>query len=239
MKQRVIALALGVLVGAVIAAVVVQVVPRQATMGIFAGTSTGQGIVMPTLEEIKSARASSNDGEVNANDIPPDEEEFIDAGGGSGGSSGGGSGGSGSGGGGYSPNDYFPDDTGGSGDSGQNYCPQSRAENPVLYDSCRAGYVPPTIQFGGVTSCYPIDKNAGIWSITWTWRAVGGNWNGVWNGGQTFTSNYYTSPGEAHSGPILIGESISITILDMNGWGYKIDEVHGTFGGVQMNTVCR
>lgn len=235
MKQRVISIALGVLVGAVIAAVVVQVVPRQATLGIFAGASADQGIVMPTLDEVKSARASSNDGEVNAEGVPPGEEEFIDAGG----SSGGGSGGSGSGGGGYSPNDYFPDDTGGSGDSGQNYCPQSRAENPALYDSCRAGYVPPTIQFGGVTSCYPIDKNAGTWSVSWTWVAVGGNWNGVWNGGPAQTSTLVTAPGEADPGLILAGRSASITILDMNGWGYKIDEVHGTFGGVQMNTVCR
>lgn len=249
-KKTILLASISALLGLAMAGTLFMFIPNGTTSaieskGINSTKNTNQinGVDMPNADEIQitdSDRMKENNqtidtGNENDNNSNSSGSNSSNGGNSANGSSGGSSGGSNSGG--SNNSGYVPAPE--PAPIQQNYCPGSRGENPTLWDSCRAGYVAPTIQFGGVTSCYPIDKNAGIWSITWTWQAVGGNWNGVWNGGQTFTSNYYTSPGEAHSGPILIGESISMTIYDMNGWGYKIDEVYGSFGGVQMNTVCR
>lgn len=225
---------------------VFALIPSNATSLITAGISQEEDgkinkIDVPNAEEIKIGDGEK-DTTNNANEITIEggEDPYAlqrsgeNAGTGVGTSTGGNS--SGSTGGGYSP----PSSGGSESSQPVNtaYCPSSRGENPALYDSCRAGYVAPTI-VGSITSCYPIDKAAGAWSVTVSWSANGGNWRGHWNGGSSRTMTHYTSPGEATSGELLmVGASASLTITDMNGWGWKIDEVYGSFPGVPMNSVC-
>lgn len=216
----------------------VQTVASSAAPGAAPATSTSKpsnSIALPSSSEIKLP-ASANDSPTTANGTSGNTSGSNGSSGSktsTGGTSNTGGGSTGNGG---------SDISGGSSSNG-NVCPETRGENPALWDSCRAGYVAPTVQWGGVLSCTPIDKSAGTWSVTYKWNAVGGNWRGYWEGtGASDGVNTVivtVNPGEASEEPILLGRYANIVVQDMNGWGWIIDRVYSNSSPyIPMNTVC-
>lgn len=231
-KTLILATVSGVL-GLALAATIFVVFPKTTKIvalekTINSSTSTTQsaasGIKMPSADEIAVTQQSIT---------PP-------ASGSTGSSTGGGSN-SGSTGGGSSSNSGSTHG-GGSGSNGTDITGGNTSVTCPGAAACTAGYVAPSIQWGGIIACSPIDKSQGTWSVTYKWNAVGGNWNGYWNGGGnngTVTTTLQVNPGEAGSYPILMGNYASIMITDMLGQGAKIDEVFSSSSpGTQMNTVC-
>lgn len=104
-------------------------------------------------------------------------------------------------------------------------CPLTRAEDPALWDACRAGYVAPKIEFAGLVSCTPANDAKTNWNLTYSFRLSGGNYKGAdWddnNGTTTILLKGYPidGPGDTHS---LIA-SAEVAILPMNGLKGVID----------------
>lgn len=123
-------------------------------------------------------------------------------------------------------------------------CPGSRGENPALWDACRAGYVAPTISFGGLVSCTAVDRAAGTWAVTYRLTASGGNYRGSWsgmtnNGNGTDTVNIYGLPAGALGSPVPMSASGGMMMSAMNGLQGWIDEVdYSDVVMVTLSSVC-
>lgn len=77
-----------------------------------------------------------------------------------------------------------------------NWCPQSRGENPAVYDACRAGFsMPSGAEYTGVVSCSPANGERTAWNVTIGVRLVGGSygatsWHGFSGGGNSGTTSF-------------------------------------------------
>jgi hypothetical protein len=60
-------------------------------------------------------------------------------------------------------------------------CPATRAENPAIYDACRAGFVAPTLEWAGYHSCKRVSED--IVDIYGLVRISGGNYSHISNTG--------------------------------------------------------
>lgn len=89
-------------------------------------------------------------------------------------------------------------------------CPQSRGENPAVYDACRAGFAMPAgVEYTGIQSCKADGSN---YRVTFGLRLVGGsyggvNWSGVSNSGGSNASITTTISGLS---PDQLGDTMPI-----------------------------
>lgn len=116
--------------------------------------------------------------------------------------------------------------------AGPGRCPDSEGENPAMWAACRAGYVAPSITFGGVVSCTPIDRAAGIWAISVQWNVSGGHYigslQGLSNNATGFDSfTMYDAKPDSMGGPVMMpGATVEMEMESMNGLpGPRIDLV--------------
>lgn len=109
------------------------------------------------------------------------------------------------------------------------WCPDSRDQNPALWDECRAGYVRPSIVYAGAVSCTINNRAAGDYTIVLGFRIVGGNYRDYWVGsGVTDSSLTYATrlQGAQPDWFVSPGDVAQISIGPMNGLpGPAIDYV--------------
>lgn len=120
------------------------------------------------------------------------------------------------------------------------WCPDSRDQNPSLWDECRAGYVRPSIVYAGAVSCTINNRATGDYTVVLGFRVVGGNYRDYWVGsGVTDSSLTYTTVlhGVQPDWPVSPGDVAQIAIGSMNGLpGPAIDYVDSEPSG--MTTVA-
>jgi hypothetical protein len=109
-------------------------------------------------------------------------------------------------------------------------CPDSRAEDPTVWDSCHAGYVAPRIVFAGIVACRP-GKVANSWILTEKFAISGGRYAKVtWdslsnNAGGTTDVTLTDTPVSGLTNPAQFGARASLNIWSMSGTGGIIDIV--------------
>lgn len=111
----------------------------------------------------------------------------------------------------------------------EQYCPDTRAQNPSLWDACRAGYVRPSIQYVGVTSCKIVNRAAGEYLIRIAWKLVGGNYAGHYWDATTDQDGGYTvhTHGSQPDWSVTMGTSVGVYFESMNGMpGPWIDKIY-------------
>jgi len=123
-------------------------------------------------------------------------------------------------------------------------CPDSQGEDPTMWAACRAGYVAPSITFGGIVSCSAIDRAAGTWAVTVRWNVSGGNYrgqiDGMPNGTRSFTATGVPVEALSGAGVEPPGETVEMSMSSMNGLpGPWIDRVTSSPAGfVPMSSGC-
>jgi hypothetical protein len=124
-------------------------------------------------------------------------------------------------------------------------CPDARAENPTLWDACRAGYIAPTIESAGLISCEAVDRDKGIWRVVRKYVMAGGNyrsadWAGLSNNAAgTSVLTIKGVPASALHLRMSIPFNASIYVHSMNGLTGDIDTVERQWDeDIALSGVC-
>ena len=106
-----------------------------------------------------------------------------------------------------------------------NYCPDTREEDPAAYDSCREGFVAPTIQWAGYHSCKKL--STGDIKIFGKIELVGGNYNGF-SCGTASEKSYGIVSSINSSAPYMVNwyAKVSFSSMDSQRTGI-IERVYG------------
>jgi hypothetical protein len=125
-------------------------------------------------------------------------------------------------------------------------CPDTRSENPTLWDACRAGYIAPTIKFEGLVACKAVDRANGVWAVTEKFSIVGGvyrkaTWSGLSNNtaGTTVWTIHSVPVSDLNQPTIITGTEADLQIWSMNGVFGIIDTIHFSADPtVTLSSVC-
>lgn len=133
--------------------------------------------------------------------------------------------------------------------STRTYCPDTRADDPTLWDACRAGYAAPTVTFRGPVACVKTDEfrnGLRVWKVTFAFDVTGGTHKGYdWFGAPDGKVTYSMAASETDDTGQLTGErrdniylGVGLRMYPMNGMKGYIDEVQATRGPNYTLSLC-
>lgn len=109
------------------------------------------------------------------------------------------------------------------------YCPDTREENPTVWDACRAGFVEPTIVAEKLVKCVAADDTGKNWYISIKYGLQGGNYRSYFWDGNNATHTYLIKGLRKeelpNAGPVTVGGYVLVQ------YGSMSDEYRGVILG--------